>query len=98
MRRWDEAGSGTAAGDPVRAARRRVERAHAAVVAERAGGAVTRPGAIADAAADVLTAMRGWADELDAAAETYDRAARLPRGEPSEAVPAAMGCDGWRGS
>jgi hypothetical protein len=83
LRAWDEAAQGSAAAAPAEAARRRVESARSAVgAARKSPGAASAASAdgIAHATRDVLTAVGEWSDELRAAAELYDRAARAPRG------------------
>lgn len=79
-RGWDVASRGSEAASPVEAARRRVEGARGAVGSVRRGGAREDADGIAHATHSVLTAMRDWSGELDAAAEVFDRAARPPRG------------------
>jgi hypothetical protein len=78
----------------VEAARRRVESARSAVGAARrspgAAGAASADG-IAHATGDVLTAVGEWSDELRAAAELYDRAARAPRGTSGRPDASAAG-------
>jgi hypothetical protein len=80
LRAWDEAAQGSEAAVPVEAARRRVEAARSAVGAARRNPGVASADGIAHVTRDVLTAVGGWSDELRAAAQVYDRAARPPRG------------------
>ncbi|MFD1521462.1 relaxase/mobilization nuclease domain-containing protein [Pseudonocardia yunnanensis] len=80
MRAWGEAAEGSAAAIPVEAARRRVERARAAVCEARSGRGCEDPDGIAHATRDVLTALAGYGDGLSSAADAFDRAARPPRG------------------
>ncbi len=89
--RW--AGDGAAVSPAV--AQRRAEQARQAVAAARRGvGTAEDPGGIALAAADLLTAMRGWSPEVDAAGEIFDRAARAPRGSSSSVGRAAASLRG----
>ncbi|WP_219420365.1 hypothetical protein [Pseudonocardia nigra] len=98
MRGWAQADEGSEAGEPMEAARRRLELARAAVSADRAGRGHDDPADVAHATRDVLTAVRYWSPELDAAAEEFDRAARPPRTTIRSLVLWARGCGGWPGS
>lgn len=92
MTRWS--GGDTSAVSPA-AAQRRAEQARKAVAAARRDvGSDEDADGIALAAADVLTAMRGWSPEMDAAGEMFDRAARAPRGSRSTPGPAAASLRG----
>ncbi|MHA6783190.1 relaxase/mobilization nuclease domain-containing protein [Pseudonocardia saturnea] len=91
LRGWEEAAQGSDAAAPVQAARRRVDGARAAVGAVRRGTGGEDADGIAHATRDVLTAMGGWSDELGAAAEVFDRAARPPRGAAAASGPSGAG-------
>ena len=80
MRAWSQTAPGTAAGDAVVGAARRVEQARAAVVAARRGQLGEDPDDLAHAALDVLVAIQGWGPELEQAADRFARSARAPRG------------------
>jgi len=91
LRAWNEGAEGSAAAVPAEAARRRVDGARAAVAAARRGRGAEDPDGIAHAARDVVTALAGYADELGAAADAFDRGARRPRGAPVRSGPSAAG-------
>ncbi|BBG00447.1 hypothetical protein C8E95_5657 [Pseudonocardia autotrophica] len=91
LRAWDEAAQGSDTAAPMEAARRRVEGARAAVGAARRGAGSEDADGIAHATRDFLIGMGGWSDELGAAAEVFDRAARPPRGVAAAPGPSGAG-------
>ncbi|MGD9990879.1 relaxase/mobilization nuclease domain-containing protein [Pseudonocardia sp.] len=91
LRSWESAARGTEAAAPLQAARRRVDAARALVGSVRHGGAERDAQGIAQATLPVLSAVGLWSDELRAAAETFDRAARSPRGVASREGARAAG-------
>lgn len=91
LRAWESAGRGSDVAAPLHAARRRVDAARAVVGSVRRGGAEVDAQGIAQATFPVLSAVGLWSDELGAAAETFDRAARPPRGARSREGARAAG-------
>ncbi|GAA2537108.1 relaxase/mobilization nuclease domain-containing protein [Pseudonocardia hydrocarbonoxydans] len=90
---WAEAERGSVAGDPVRAARRRVLAARGAVAAARRGHVVPDEGVedVVHAANDVLTALAGSSAGLATGSEQFARASRPPRGTRPAPGPRAAG-------
>ncbi|WP_214405762.1 relaxase/mobilization nuclease domain-containing protein [Pseudonocardia lacus] len=87
LRRWAELDAPGPGGRPAfPAARRAAERAQRTVAdARRTAGGGEDPAEIAHAAADLLTALRGWpgsGTDLGTAADLFDRASRPPRSSP----------------
>ncbi len=77
---WASAARGSEAGDPLDAARRRVDRARAAVGAARRGRGGPEPDDVVHATRDLLVAVGDRVPELGTAAGEFDRASRPPRG------------------
>lgn len=94
LERWRGVVGGESQGDPVRAARLRVQRARRAVAGARRGDNGADAEEIVHAAADVFTAVRGWpgtGEELGRAADLFDRAARSPVGAARRSSAASIG-------
>lgn len=89
MQSWHDADSGSDAADPIASGRRRLDGARHAVAAARRGQLGEDPEGIAHATRDVLGAVGPWSPELREAAQTFDRAARPPRGVVAQPGPSS---------